>query len=143
MIDKVKFIGFISILFLVFPFICFAQKENKVDKEESLTLKIKLKAPYNSDFSLCTAIAREKPIEFSWIKDGIKSVIRTSVSAPENGFYRLEFEFKEGTEESIHYRSRKEYSLKLGKPEEETDIASSLSNDIYDWKITLSKKACK
>ena len=127
-------------IFLVFPFICFAQKENK---EKSLTLSIKLQDQYNSDFSLCTAITLDEPIEFSWIRDGIKNTIMTSVPPPENGVYRLKFEFKEGTEKGTHYQSRKVFSLKLGKPKDYTDIASLLSNDIYDWKIILSKKTCK
>ena len=123
------------ILCTVSPCLSLAQQ-----KDESFSLTVELRDPFNPDFQTCIPIRVNEPFRIAWmdrrVKHSIAGVLRPSVS----GEYPLEIMISEGEYEGkIGLKGTSKPQLRLEEPFGWGVIISIA----YMRYVTLSKEGCK
>lgn len=79
------------------------------DQTPTFELSAKLKDRFNPDFSVCTLIRINEPIEIEWSSGSLKSRISAQLGAPKGETYPLSYFEEEATRAGPSTRSMRFY----------------------------------
>jgi hypothetical protein len=134
------FIAVVSGLVVLKPLVTTSHSASNVNSDESLSLSVRVHSRHEAHFEACVPVRINEPFRIVWGSETVKESVAGVVNAPAGDDYSAKLTISEGNGQC---RDESQPTLKLDKPQEWSNVVSSLFNHIDTYRFVLSKKPCE
>lgn len=137
---KRMFIGLVCSVFVLTALVSTSNSASRVSGDESLSLSMRVQSRHVANFEACVPVRINEPFRIVWGSETVKESVAGVVNAPTGDDYSAKLTISEGNGQC---RDESQPTLKLDKPQEWSNVVSSLFNHIDTYRFVLSKKPCE